>query len=102
MAAVLGVALPVLLPHSAAAQGAAADTDSPESIRRRRGSGIHRLAGETQGGVLATVPQNAFMAPNGRSNLHDDAYMTNTYRGRARSATTCRRSRPFRAASARR
>src|SRR6185437_3307618 len=25
------------------------------------------------------VPQNAFMAPNGRSNLHDDAYMTNTY-----------------------
>src|SRR5438105_721427 len=30
--------------------------------------------------VLApTVPQNPFMAPNGRSNLHDDAYMTNTY-----------------------
>src|SRR5258707_11604140 len=26
-----------------------------------------------------TVPQNPFMAPNGRSNLHDDAYMTNTY-----------------------
>jgi hypothetical protein len=25
------------------------------------------------------VPQNPFMAPNGRSNLHDDAYMTNTY-----------------------
>ena len=26
-----------------------------------------------------TTPQNPFMAPNGRSNLHDDAYMTNTY-----------------------
>jgi hypothetical protein len=26
-----------------------------------------------------TVPQNPFMAPNGTSNLHDDAYMTNTY-----------------------
>ena len=25
------------------------------------------------------VPQNPFMAPNGRSNLHDDAFMTNTY-----------------------
>jgi len=25
------------------------------------------------------VPQNPFMAPNGRSNLHDDAYQTNTY-----------------------
>jgi hypothetical protein len=25
------------------------------------------------------VPQNPFMAPNGKSNLHDDAYMTNTY-----------------------
>ncbi len=25
-------------------------------------------------------PQNPFMAPNGRSNLHDDAYMTDTYR----------------------
>src|SRR2546422_1812006 len=25
------------------------------------------------------VPQNPFMAPNGRSNLHDDAYMTNLY-----------------------
>jgi hypothetical protein len=25
------------------------------------------------------VPQDPFMAPNGLSNLHDDAYMTNTY-----------------------
>jgi hypothetical protein len=26
-----------------------------------------------------TVPQNPYMAPNGRSNLHDDAYMTDSY-----------------------
>src|SRR5919197_6416782 len=26
-----------------------------------------------------TVPQHPFMAPNGRSNIHDDAYMTDTY-----------------------
>ncbi|HEX6459523.1 MAG TPA: hypothetical protein VF032_11450 [Thermoleophilaceae bacterium] len=27
------------------------------------------------------VPQNPYMAPNGRSNLHDDAYMTDSYTG---------------------
>jgi hypothetical protein len=26
-------------------------------------------------------PRNPFMAPNGRSNIHDDAYMTDTYAG---------------------
>ncbi|HEX2267448.1 MAG TPA: hypothetical protein VHI97_04475, partial [Actinomycetota bacterium] len=26
-----------------------------------------------------TVPQHPFMAPNGRNNIHDDAYMTDTY-----------------------
>src|SRR3954469_25863334 len=25
------------------------------------------------------APQNPFMAPNGRSNVHDDAYQTDTY-----------------------
>jgi hypothetical protein len=29
---------------------------------------------------LPPVPQNPFMAPNGVSNLHDDAYQTDTYR----------------------
>src|SRR5881392_1164784 len=29
---------------------------------------------------LPLVPQNPFMAPNGVSNLHDDAYQTDTYR----------------------
>jgi len=28
---------------------------------------------------VSTPPQNPFMAPNGRSNLHNDAYMTDTY-----------------------
>jgi hypothetical protein len=27
------------------------------------------------------VPRHPFMAPNGRSNVHDDAYMTDSYRG---------------------
>ncbi|TMA39351.1 MAG: hypothetical protein E6J79_03625 [Deltaproteobacteria bacterium] len=27
------------------------------------------------------IPQHPFMAPNGRSNVHDDAYMTDTYVG---------------------
>ena len=28
----------------------------------------------------AAVPRHPFMAPNGRSNLHDDAYQTDSYR----------------------
>jgi hypothetical protein len=31
-------------------------------------------------GEMTAPPQNPFMAPNGRSNIHDDAYMTDTYR----------------------
>jgi hypothetical protein len=31
-------------------------------------------------GAVPAVPQNPFMAPNGRNNLHNDAYMTDTYR----------------------
>jgi hypothetical protein len=31
-------------------------------------------------GGVSTPPQNPFMAPNGRSNIHNDAYMTDTYR----------------------
>ena len=29
---------------------------------------------------MADIPQNPFMAPNGRNNIHDDAYMTDTYK----------------------
>ena len=31
--------------------------------------------------VAPLIPQHPFMAPNGRSNVHDDAYMTDTYVG---------------------
>ncbi len=31
-------------------------------------------------GATTAPPQNPFMAPNGRSNIHNDAYMTDTYR----------------------
>jgi hypothetical protein len=31
-------------------------------------------------GDATPPPQNPFMAPNGRNNIHDDAYMTDTYR----------------------
>jgi hypothetical protein len=31
-------------------------------------------------GGATEPPQNPFMAPNGRNNIHDDAYMTDTYR----------------------
>ena len=31
-------------------------------------------------GGVSNPPRNPFMAPNGRSNIHDDAYMTDTYR----------------------
>ena len=30
-------------------------------------------------GGVPPAPRNPFMAPNGRSNIHDDAYMTDTY-----------------------
>ena len=29
----------------------------------------------------STAPQHPFMAPNGRSNIHNDAYMSGTYTG---------------------
>jgi hypothetical protein len=32
-------------------------------------------------GGVPSPPRNPFMAPNGRSNIHDDAYMTDTYTG---------------------
>jgi hypothetical protein len=32
-------------------------------------------------GGMTEPPRNPFMAPNGRSNIHDDAYMSDTYTG---------------------
>lgn len=48
-----------------------------------RGSSVVPFEGTTAipGPVRMTAPpQNPFMAPNGVSNIHDDAYMTDTYR----------------------
>ena len=43
---------------------------------------VPRFAGapaEVQPLPPQTIPQNPFLAPDGRSNVHDDAYMTDTY-----------------------
>jgi hypothetical protein len=79
LSAVLGVLLPWLLAQSAVAQGLAPTPipQNPSDV-----AAVPAFIGSPVGPKAAsapTVPQNPFMAPNGRSNLHDDAYMTNTY-----------------------
>src|SRR6476620_2038066 len=79
MVAVLSVALPVVLARGAGAQGVAPspipqNPSDVASVPAFIGSPARPRAVSSP-----AVPQNAFMAPNGRSNLHDDAYMTNTY-----------------------
>jgi hypothetical protein len=79
LSAVLGLLLPWLLAQSAVAQGLAPTPipQNPSDV-----AAVPAFIGSPVGPKAAsapTVPQNPFMAPNGRSNLHDDAYMTNTY-----------------------
>jgi hypothetical protein len=69
----------VLLPQRATAQGLAPTPipQNPSDV-----AAIPAFVGSPAQPKPASsppVPQNPFMAPNGRSNLHDDAYMTNTY-----------------------
>jgi hypothetical protein len=76
---VLSVALLVVLARGAGAQGVA---PSPIPQNPSDVAAVPAFIGSpaTPRAVSSPkVPQNAFMAPNGRSNLHDDAYMTNTY-----------------------
>ena len=79
MAPALGVAALLLIPGVASAQ-AVAPTPIPQNpsdvaaVPAFIGS-----AARPKRVPAPTLPQNPFMAPNGRSNLHDDAYMTNTY-----------------------
>src|SRR4051794_33519004 len=40
-------------------------------------------------------PRHPFMAPNGRSNIHDDAYMTDTYQGAGPLGTRIQRTSTF-------
>lgn len=49
-----------------------------------RGAGLEPFQGQpaTPASVPApNIPQNPFMAPNGSSNIHDDAYQTDAYSG---------------------
>src|SRR4051812_715667 len=79
VAALLSLGLPILLPHGAAAE-ALAPTPIPQNPSDVAAVPAFTGSPATSHAVSSPlVPQNAFMAPNGRSNLHDDAYMTNTY-----------------------
>src|SRR5438552_334708 len=78
-AAALSVVVLLLLPCRAVAQGVAPTPipQNPSDV-----AAVPAFIGSPaspKGVPSPTVPQNPFMAPNGRSNLHDDAYMTNTY-----------------------
>jgi len=78
-AALLSVAAVALPPHPAAAEGVAA-VPIPQNPSDEAAVPAFIGSPATPRPVSApAVPQNPFMAPNGKSNLHDDAYMTNTY-----------------------
>ena len=67
--------------------GRAADPDpgDPRARRPRRSRGPRPTPRPVHG--VREPPRHPFMAPNGRSNIHNDAYQTDTYRVRGRSAT---------------
>jgi hypothetical protein len=78
-AATLSVVVLLLLPCWAVAQSVAPTPipQNPSDV-----AAVPAVTGSPaspKGVPSPMVPQNPFMAPNGRSNLHDDAYMTNTY-----------------------
>jgi hypothetical protein len=78
VAAALGIA-PLVLPSSALALSVA-PTPIPQNPSDL--AAVPAFVGSparARSVSAPSVPQNPFMAPNGRSNLHDDAYMTNTY-----------------------
>jgi hypothetical protein len=79
VAAVVGVLVPMVLAQHALAQGLAPTPipQNPSDV-----AAVPAFIGSParpKAVPAPTVPQNPFMAPNGTSNLHDDAYMTNTY-----------------------
>jgi hypothetical protein len=79
VAATLGVIMSFLLTGVAAAEGVVATPipQNPSDV-----AAVPAFVGSPAKPLAVSapaVPQNPFMAPNGRSNLHDDAYMTNTY-----------------------
>jgi hypothetical protein len=79
MAALLGVAVMAVASAGVAAAGvpAAPIPQNPSDL-----AAVPAFTGSSASPRPVSspaVPQNPFMAPNGGSNLHDDAYMTNTY-----------------------
>ena len=74
--AVVGAAL-TLAPPAVAATPPVPIPEGPGGEQRAR---LHRHGRRAQAGVAgAHVPRHPFMAANGRSNLHNDAYQTDTY-----------------------
>ena len=76
---------------------------SPASSRRRfRRARWGRGSTRSRGRLVrpdpraACVPQHPFMAPDPGSNIHNDAYQSDTYDRSGRSATTSRPLRPVR------
>ena len=75
----LGLAAMALAARGARAQAVPA-VPIPQSPAEAAAAPAFVGSAATPSAVSApSIPQNPFMAANGRSNLHDDAYMTNTY-----------------------
>ena len=79
LVAVLGALVCVVSPHRAMAQGVPAVPIPQNPSDSAAVPGFIGAPARPRAVASPSVPQNPFMAPNGRSNLHDDAYMTNTY-----------------------
>src|ERR1700730_15432648 len=79
IAPVLGVIALLLIPGVALAQGVAPTPIPQNPSDVAAVPAFIGSAGRPKKVSAPTPPQNPFMAPNGRSNLHDDAYMTNAY-----------------------
>src|SRR5919197_2643973 len=69
-----------LLAYPAAA-GAVAPQPIPEGPEASSVPSFIGSVAKPKSVAAASVPTHPFMAANGRSNIHDDAYMTDTYVG---------------------
>ena len=54
------------------------NTDPTATLRTAR-TALHRAAGNSEPITALPVPEDPYMAPNGRSNIHMDAYQSDTY-----------------------
>jgi hypothetical protein len=78
--ALLSAALvPLSVPAAAGAEGVPATPIPQNSSETEAVPSFEGQVAKPAKVSAPLVPQNPFMAPNGLSNLHDDAYMTNTY-----------------------